>query len=84
MPWKPGVHYSQRNSTPVADSIDRSQLLELIDALGAQVVDVLPKHEYAESHLPDAISIPLKVLTASSVSGLDPDRPVVVYCHDSL
>lgn len=48
----------------------------------AQLVDVLPAEEYAESHLPGAISIPLKVLDRETTTGLRKDAPVVVYCHD--
>ncbi len=65
-------------------AIDRSQLLRLIEFEGAQVIDVLPEGEYEEAHLPDAISIPLKELTAESVSILSREKPVVVYCHDGL
>lgn len=65
-------------------AIDRSQLLRLIESENAQVVDVLPAHEYEESHLPAAISIPLRHLTPETVSVLSRNRPVVVYCHDGL
>lgn len=68
----------------MATAIDRSQLLRLIELEGAQVIDVLPEAEYEEAHLPDAISIPLKELTADSVSVLSREKPVVVYCHDGL
>jgi rhodanese-related sulfurtransferase len=51
---------------------------------GAQLVEVLPAKEYAEQHLPEAVSIPLKQLDATTTAGLDPARPVVVYCWDSL
>lgn len=40
-------------------SADRQQVLRLIEAEAAQVVDVLPPREYDESHIPGAISIPL-------------------------
>jgi rhodanese-related sulfurtransferase len=49
---------------------------------GAQVVEVLPREEYEEEHLPGAISIPLKTLDEKTASILGKDRPVVVYCHD--
>jgi rhodanese-related sulfurtransferase len=49
---------------------------------GAQIVDVLPREEYEEEHLPGAINIPLKELDTKSASRLRRDRPVVVYCHD--
>ena len=45
---------------------------------------MLPEAEYAEAHLPGAINIPLKQLDASTTAILDRDRPVVVYCWDSL
>jgi phage shock protein E len=50
----------------------------------AQLVEVLPEHEYHEMHLPGAVNIPLKQLDASSTSVLDRERAVVVYCWDSL
>jgi rhodanese-related sulfurtransferase len=49
---------------------------------GAQVVDVLPPEEYAESHIAGAVSIPLRQLNAESVARLDRHRPVITYCHD--
>jgi rhodanese-related sulfurtransferase len=51
---------------------------------GAQVVEVLPKHEYDEEHLPGAVSIPLKELDAQTTATLDKRAPVVVYCWDGL
>jgi Rhodanese-like domain. len=64
-------------------SIDRHTLLALLDD-GAQLVEVLPRAEYDEEHLPGAIHLPLKALTADAVQVLDPARPVVVYCWDGL
>ena len=49
---------------------------------GAQIVEVLPREEYAEGHLPGAINIPLKELDAKTASSLRRDRAVVVYCDD--
>lgn len=51
---------------------------------GAQLVDVLPLEEYEESHLPGAISIPLKELDRETAQRLRRDEPVIVYCHDYL
>lgn len=62
--------------------IDLRELDRLLDA-GAQLVEVLPADEYEEEHVPGAISIPLRQVTAEAVK-LDPSRPVVVYCWDSL
>jgi rhodanese-related sulfurtransferase len=59
--------------------IDRQRVQQLINE-GAQLVEVLPAAEYADEHLPGAISIPLTELDRDRVRGLNPDRPVVVYC----
>jgi rhodanese-related sulfurtransferase len=64
--------------------IDRAELLRLLDEEDAQIVDVLPAAEYTEAHLPGAVNIPLKQLTAETAAILDTSRPVVVYCHDGL
>ena len=60
-------------------SIDRTELIRLVDEEDAQIVDVLPQWEYTESHIPGAISLPLRRLTAQTVSVLGRDKPVVVY-----
>lgn len=57
---------------------------ETLLSAGAQLVEVLPEAEYLEEHLPGAINIPLRQLTADTVQQLDPGRPVVVYCWDAL
>ncbi len=62
-------------------SIDRSQLRKLLDE-GAQLVEVLPRQEYEEEHLPGAISIPLRELDRATTSKLDKSRPVITYCYD--
>jgi rhodanese-related sulfurtransferase len=64
-------------------SINLARVQELL-ARGAQLVEVLPAAEYAEEHLPGAISLPLKQLDATTAARLDHDRPVVVYCWDAL
>jgi len=56
---------------------------ELIDQ-GAQLVEVLPEEDYAELHLPGAISIPLKALDEQTATVLDRAKPVIVYCWDGL
>ncbi|TMG45320.1 MAG: rhodanese-like domain-containing protein [Chloroflexi bacterium] len=61
--------------------VDREEVQRLMRE-GAQVVEVLPREEYAEEHLPGAINIPLKELDAKTASALRKDRPLVVYCHD--
>jgi Rhodanese-like domain len=63
--------------------IDLPRLRELM-AAGAQVVEVLPRENFAAWHLPGAINLPLISLDAGSTFVLDRGRPVVVYCHDGL
>ena len=58
--------------------------LQRLLADGAQLVEVLPEPEYAEAHLPGAVNVPLKQLDTDSMRILDRERPVVVYCWDSL
>ncbi len=58
--------------------INRQTLLELIEA-GAQIVDVLPEREFNTGHIPGAVNIPLKTLSAETVGILRRDKPVVVY-----
>ena len=64
--------------------IDAREVQRLLRDEHALLVEVLPEREYREEHLPDAINIPLKTLTAEAVSELDRSRPVIVYCHDDL
>ena len=58
-----------------------SEVKKLLDQ-GAQLVDVLGEDEFQHDHIPGAINIPLKQLDAKSVTRLDHDRPVLVYCDD--
>jgi rhodanese-related sulfurtransferase len=67
----------------MANRIELPELQRLIGA-GAQSVEALPEREYRETHLPGAISIPIKALDANTTAGLDRARAVVVYCHDYL
>ena len=61
--------------------IDRAGVQRLMRE-GAQIVEVLPKEEFADEHLPGAINIPLRELDEGSAARLRKDRPIIVYCHD--
>jgi rhodanese-related sulfurtransferase len=61
--------------------IDRETVQQMVKE-GAQLVEVLPAKEYAEDHLPGAVSHPLKELDQEAKQ-IDRDRPVIVYCWDS-
>ena len=65
-------------------TILRDGVRRLLEEGGAQLVDVLPPDEYAESHLPGAINIPLKELGRETTEQLRRDAPVITYCHDFL
>ena len=64
-------------------TINRNTLQRMLEE-GAQLVEVLPPGEYAEDHLPGAISIPLRTLRADTVSQLRWDAPVITYCWDGV
>ena len=62
----------------------RERVQELADG-GAQLVEVLERRQYEAAHLPGAVHIPAWELTpARATKDLDPTRPVVVYCFDTL
>jgi rhodanese-related sulfurtransferase len=61
--------------------IRRNEVQRLLHE-GAQLVEVLPREEYEEEHLPGAVNLPLKELNRETAKQLDRDRAVIVYCHD--
>jgi rhodanese-related sulfurtransferase len=62
--------------------IDRDEVQRLVRE-GAQLVNVLPREEHDEAHLPGSISLPLKEMTRERVEKtLRRDRTVIVYCWD--
>lgn len=62
--------------------VDRDQLQRLLEQR-IQLVDVLPRDEYEEDHLPRAINLPLRRVETEATTSLDPGNPIVVYCWDS-
>lgn len=81
-PWWPMLPEHEAASQPPA-SVNRKEVRRLVEA-GAQLVEVLPREEFDEEHLPDAISLPLRSPTAETSAALDRSRPVIVYCWDGL
>lgn len=59
--------------------IARADVQRLV-AQGAQLVEVLPREEYDDEHIPGALSIPLAELRRPS---LDRARPVITYCQNA-
>jgi rhodanese-related sulfurtransferase len=72
-----------REEVTVPTSVFRNaELRRLVQEEGAQLVEVLPREEYEEEHLPGAVNIPLKELDRETTARLPRDAPVIVYCHD--
>jgi rhodanese-related sulfurtransferase len=67
----------------MARTVDLAGVRGLLER-GAQLVEVLPRKEYEELHIPGAISLPLKELDRDHAERLERERPVVVYCWDAL
>jgi len=65
----------------VTNLIDRDTVQDMVKQ-GAQLVEVLPAEEYAEDHLPGAVSHPLKQLD-DEAGEIDRNRAVIVYCWDA-
>jgi rhodanese-related sulfurtransferase len=65
----------------VPTAIFRDEVRKLVE-VGVQLVEVLPREEYEDEHLPGAINIPLKELDRETTAKLRRDAPVIVYCHD--
>jgi rhodanese-related sulfurtransferase len=56
--------------------------VQRLSAEGAQLLDVMSRKEYEDSHLPGAIHISLTELDEASTAQLARDRPVITYCAD--
>ncbi len=61
--------------------IDVDEMEDLVSR-GAQVVEVLSSSQFEEKHLPGAINIELEDFSDESLSRLDKNKPVAVYCWD--
>ena len=57
----------------------RDEVQRLLLDEAAQLVEVLPPPEFEAEHIEGATNISLKDLDANTTSGLDKDRPVIVY-----
>ncbi|CAN5135039.1 MAG: rhodanese-like domain-containing protein [Gaiellaceae bacterium] len=64
------------------EMVDLEEVQRLVEEDDAQLLDVMSRKSYEESHLPDAINISLKELDGQSAALLDRTRPVVTYCYD--
>ena len=62
------------------EPVDGDELLERLRVGDVVLLDVRPEREYAEGHLPGALSMPLSVLE-SRIDELPRDCKVVAYCR---
>lgn len=65
------------------ESIDLETLQERINQNSVTVIDVRPKEEYQQGHIPGAQSLPLEELQ-SQLDKLPNDREIIAYCRGSL
>lgn len=63
--------------------IGREKVRQLIEE-GAEVVEVLEVEQYRAAHLPGALHIPAWEMTRERAAALSRDRPVILYCFDTL
>ena len=62
------------------EPIDRDTLLARLRVGDVVLLDVRPEQEFAEGHLPGALSVPLPLLE-SRLGELPTDRTIVAYCR---
>jgi len=48
-----------------------------------QILDVRQPREYEQGHLPGALLMPVKEVT-TRMAELDPEKPILVYCHSGV
>jgi ArsR family transcriptional regulator len=62
------------------EPVSRDELLDRLRAGSVAVLDVRPEDEFANSHLPEALNIPLAQLERR-LAELSPDQEIVAYCR---
>lgn len=68
----------------MVESVRRERVRQLVEE-GAQVLEVLEGRQYRLAHLPGAVHVPAWELSRERAEqALDRNRPVVVYCFDTL
>jgi rhodanese-related sulfurtransferase len=61
--------------------VDRNEVKKLVSK-GGRLLEVLPKADYEDEHLPGAINIFLRHLDSKNTAQFNRQEPIVVYCHD--
>ncbi len=65
------------------EGVTRDRVRQLVNE-GAQLVEVLERRQYDLAHLPGAVHVPAWELTRERAGEFDRERPIVVYCFDTL
>jgi rhodanese-related sulfurtransferase len=60
--------------------LEPARLAEMLDAGGAELIDVRRRHEWDSGHIPGARWVEVNDLPAEAEK-LDRDRPIVLYCR---
>lgn len=85
IPWI-GDWVNRVEAQAVAENMQLVQLSDMLNILrdgSRRFVDARPADEYAQAHLPGAISLPFQTLEKNSVANaavLAADKPLVIYC----
>ncbi|PKN54480.1 MAG: ArsR family transcriptional regulator [Deltaproteobacteria bacterium HGW-Deltaproteobacteria-14] len=66
-----------------ADRVSRTELVAIVAAGDAFIVDVRPSQEFELGHLPGAVSIPLEELH-HNLAVLPRDKTIITYCRGPL
>ncbi len=74
----PGRSHAPVAAADTLPEVDADEARRLVDS-GAQLIDVREPWEWAMSHIPGAVLIPMAEVAART-SEIDPNRPVVVHC----
>ena len=67
----------------VAENMPLVQLSDMLNILrdgSHRFVDARPADEYAQAHLPGAVSLPFETFDEKSFIALPLDKPLVIYC----
>ena len=74
------VAYLGGDDAGEAEDVPREELLRRARSGQVVVLDVRPRHEYAEGHIPGAVSVPVEELE-QRLAELPADVQVVAYCR---
>ncbi len=82
-----GIDQTETNKNCKANAISSEQLVDLLyskDVKGVQFIDIRTPHQYAVSHIPGAINVPMKnFFNKNYFSKIDKDAVLLLYGEDA-